>query len=196
MILLAVLAVALLLSLLFGGSFRRLADTHIRWASCILLSLGLQILIFSRWWQETVSVRAIAGALYIASLAILLYVAWLNRRLPGLGMLALGLVMNALVIFANGGSMPASLDALQMSGVVESPAALEAMRSSNSSIIVEGTPLWFLGDVFAIPQRFPLSNVFSLGDVLIGVGAVWFLVANTRPAAPHGNDVAPSGGEQ
>ena len=196
MILLAALAVALLFSLLFGGSFRRLADTHIRWGPCILLSLGLQILIFSRWWQETVSVRAIAGALYIASLAILLYVAWLNRRLPGLGVLALGLAMNALVIFANGGSMPATLDALQTSGVVGSPAALEAMRSSNSSIIVEGTPLWFLGDIFAIPQRFPLANVFSLGDLVIGAGAVWFLVANTRPPTPHGNDMAPLAGEQ
>jgi hypothetical protein len=32
--------------------------------------------------------------------------------------------------------------------------------------------LAFLGDVFAIPRGWPLANVFSVGDVLIAVGAV------------------------
>jgi Family of unknown function (DUF5317) len=31
--------------------------------------------------------------------------------------------------------------------------------------------LQFLGDIFAIPRSWPLHNVFSIGDVLIVIGA-------------------------
>jgi hypothetical protein len=30
-----------------------------------------------------------------------------------------------------------------------------------------------LGDVFYIPASWPLSNVFSVGDVLIALGVAW-----------------------
>ncbi len=42
---------------------------------------------------------------------------------------------------------------------------------TNSTLIHAGTALPFLGDVFALPRPIPLANVFSVGDVLIGVGA-------------------------
>jgi hypothetical protein len=35
------------------------------------------------------------------------------------------------------------------------------------------TQLFFLTDIFALPQAFPRANVFSIGDILIAVGAVW-----------------------
>jgi hypothetical protein len=181
-ILLVALAVALVLALALGGSLSRLAEAHIRRSPLILLSLALQVLVFSRWWQVVLAAsRGLTGALYLVSLGLLLHVVWLNWRLPGLALLALGLVANTAVIFANGGTMPAALSALQVAGIVDSQTAFEAMRTSNSSIIGSTTPLWFLGDIWAIPRPFPLANVYSPGDVLIGLGAIWFVVANTRP---------------
>jgi hypothetical protein len=42
-----------------------------------------------------------------------------------------------------------------------------------------------LTDVFAIPAGVPLANVFSIGDVLIGVGiAVVIAAAMRREAGP------------
>jgi hypothetical protein len=38
---------------------------------------------------------------------------------------------------------------------------------------VAGPRLAFLGDVFAVPASWPLSNVFSVGDMLIAVGLAW-----------------------
>ena len=35
--------------------------------------------------------------------------------------------------------------------------------------------LAFLGDVFSLPASWPLSNVFSVGDILIALGIVWAL---------------------
>lgn len=37
--------------------------------------------------------------------------------------------------------------------------------------------LLFLGDVFAIPASWPFANVFSVGDVLIAVGAAYSIHA-------------------
>jgi hypothetical protein len=55
-----------------------------------------------------------------------------------------------------------------------------------NSTAVADPRLGFLGDVFAIPASWPLSNVFSVGDVLIAVGAVWGLhrVCGSRLAGP------------
>jgi MFS family permease len=46
--------------------------------------------------------------------------------------------------------------------------------------------LWFLGDVFALPAGFPMANVFSVGDVLIVVGAFILVhcVCGSRLARP------------
>jgi len=183
-LLLVLVGLALLLSLLLGGDLRRLGGAHIRLSPLILLSLLLQIVIFTRWWQSVVPSDGVTSALYVVSLLLLLMVGWLNRRLPGLSILLLGLASNALVIFVNGGSMPASLWAMRTAGIVDSQVTFEAMRTANSSIAGSGTPLWFLGDVLAIPSRFPLANVYSVGDVLITIGGIWFVVANTRPARP------------
>ncbi len=180
MILLAALGIALIVSLATGGRLVNLGLVHLRHGYLIFVALGVQILVFSPAWQARVRVDNLSEALYSVSLLLLLAAVWLNRRVPGIAVLGLGLLLNALVILANGGRMPATLEALQTAGIVESQAAFEAARVTNSALIDANTPLWFLGDVFAIPAWFPLANVFSIGDVLIGIGGILFIVHHTR----------------
>ena len=59
--------------------------------------------------------------------------------------------------------MPASSAALEALGKAD-PAVY-----SNSSVVPDPA-LWFLTDILAMPRWLPGANVFSLGDVLIGVG--------------------------
>ena len=58
-------------------------------------------------------------------------------------------------------------------GVPELPPA----ELSNAFIATPETPFYFLGDQFVLPRPFPFANVFSIGDVLIGLGGAWFVVA-------------------
>jgi Family of unknown function (DUF5317) len=97
------------------------------------------------------------GALFLAA----------NWRVPGVPLTALGAALNLLAIAANGGVMPASPAALAAAGL-----PVDRPGFSNSAALAEPR-LAFLGDVFAIPASWPLSNVFSVGDVLIGVGLAW-----------------------
>jgi hypothetical protein len=163
-----------------GGRLERLAQVHFRGSSLILFALGIQVVIFSSLWQRWVGASPWSQVLYVLSLFLLGVASWLNRRVPGVVLLASGLLLNAAVILANGGHMPTSFQALRSAGIVEPGATFESLRVTNSSLIDETTPLWFLGDIFAVPKALPLANVFSVGDVLIGLGAAWFLLANMR----------------
>ena len=190
MILLALLALAVVTSLLSGGHLEQIAEVQIKHAYLILLSLGIQVLIFSSWWQSRVGLAPWADSLYMASMVLLLVATQLNRRLLGITPLNVGLILNAAVILSNGGHMPASLQALRMAGMVDPHVAFETIHIINSSLISETTPLWFLGDIFAVPRGWPLANVFSVGDVLIALGAAWFVWANARPKARDSRSLA------
>jgi len=52
------------------------------------------------------------------------------------------------------------------------------------------TRLWFLGDIFMLPDwiRYPLA--FSLGDILIATGAFWLFWELGRPQT-HPKEVSP-----
>lgn len=74
-------------------------------------------------------------------------------------------MLNAIAIAANGGTMPLSLStAAGLSPGVEGNVSTEENRFS------------FLGDVFALPDAVPLDDAFSVGDLLIGLGAVLIVV--------------------
>jgi Family of unknown function (DUF5317) len=71
--------------------------------------------------------------------------------------------------------MPASPDALATIGAAIGP--------HTASAIVPHPALEPLTDVFATPAWLPLANVFSVGDVLIGLGIAWAIAAAMRRSA-------------
>src|SRR5207247_7047692 len=79
----------------------------------------------------------------------------------------LGMLLNGVVIAVNGGSMPVTRTAARAAGL---------MPSDYESVSEHARSLRFLGDVFAIPSSLPLSNTFSVGDLLISFGMIAFIV--------------------
>lgn len=186
MILLVFAFAALLIALALGGDILALARVPFRLGWLAILAVALQILIFSQWWARS----ALAGwtpALYIVSLALLVGLAAANWRLPGLPVVGLGLACNAVAIGLNGGRMPASTDALRTAGlefVILKAGTLGS--SANTVLLGPDTRVPFLCDIFALPSWFPLATVFSIGDVLIALGAAWFFLATVRPRGATG----------
>ena len=70
-----------------------------------------------------------------------------------------------LAITVNGGVMPADPDALAAAGKT-----VEAGEFINSTAVSD-PKLAFLGDIIATPGSLPVANVYSVGDVLILLGA-------------------------
>jgi len=150
---------------LLGGSLTSLGRLRVRRVWTIALAMALQVLIVNIV-ERHISGFA-AAALHLSSYGLALVFVASNRRLPGIAIIVAGGLANLAAITANGGVMPASPAALAAAGLpVDEP-------GFQSSTAVDDPRLAFLGDVFAIPASWPLSNVFSVGDVLIGVGLAW-----------------------
>jgi Family of unknown function (DUF5317) len=147
---------------LAGGRLARLADLQLRAVPVVFAALLVQIVIISiigggpDWLHP---------ALHLATYAVALWFVYVNRSVPGAWIVGLGGTCNFAAIAANGGTMPASRHALVAAGLGHGDAVF-----ANSAVVAHPR-LGFLGDVFAIPASWPVHNVFSVGDVLIAVGA-------------------------
>ncbi len=180
MLLVYFLAVGLVAGLAFGGRPSRLVDVRFRWAPVALGGLLFQLVLFSGPVADVVG--AWGPPLYVASTAAVLLAVLHNLRLPGFWLIAAGAAMNLAAIVANGGHMPASAEAF---ATLTGRAAVPTDAYSNSVVADSSTALAFLGDNFVLPRPFPLANVFSPGDVVIGMGAAWFLAVITVAGVPR-----------
>lgn len=165
---------SLAIAILRGGSIFLLAQISFRTPLLILLGLGLQLAIFSPWWPT--GLEWAIGPLYLVALSMLLVAVFTNRHLPGLKLLGVGLASNLLVIAANGGVMPISLEAVRQAEMPDVLFALETEGHYRHSVpMTEDSRLPFLGDIFGVAHPLPAPRVFSIGDVFVAAGAVWFV---------------------
>jgi len=165
------LVVAIPLGLLLGGRLERLGEVTVRWAPLAIVGLAVQLVLFAEPVARTVGDAG--PPIYVASTALVLAVVLANLRLRGVPLIAVGAASNLLAIVANGGYMPADPAALAAAG--------DAVGEGYSNSVVVADPaLGPLTDIFATPSWLPLSNVFSIGDVLIAVGLAWAVVAAMR----------------
>ncbi|MDQ3784869.1 MAG: DUF5317 domain-containing protein [Actinomycetota bacterium] len=148
---------------LVGGDLRRLTDLEVRHTVLLLAALVVQILVI----EVLPGLPAwIPPAAHLGSYLLAGAFLWLNRHIPALWLIGLGGAANFAAIAANGGYMPASASALRFAGL---PLETGAEGFVNS-VALAHPRLLVLGDIFAIPEPWPLSNVFSVGDVCIALG--------------------------
>jgi hypothetical protein len=192
-ILLLALAVALLVAFLRGGSLRNLADFHLEWGWLAGLALAIQIV--AVYWATGDSYLYLQGGALVVSSLLLLPVVWRNRRSPGLALIGLGLVLNLAVMMANGGFMPITPEAvarIEDQHLIVHLDGVERMSGSKGIVLPkEETALWALSDIFVIPPPFPVVSAFSLGDVLVVVGAFIFLQRAMVGTAPRSSEPRP-----
>jgi hypothetical protein len=165
----------ILLGLLARGRLEGLAALRLRWAWLAVAGLVVQVGLFSETGE------ALAGdagpAIYVGSTLAVFVAVVRNLRITGMPLVALGSLSNLVAISANGGFMPADPEALHAAG-------LDGPDSHTNSIVLENPAFEPLTDIFAIPASLPLANVFSVGDVLLGIGIVVVIVAAMRRRVP------------
>jgi hypothetical protein len=155
---------------LLGGRLERLSAVRLRWAPLALLGLAVQIALFTDPLSKVVGDAG--PAIYVASTVAVLAAVVRNLDIPGLAIIALGAASNLAAILANGGYMPADPDAVAAIGGI-------APGYSNSSVTTDPV-LGPLTDIFATPAWLPFANVFSVGDVLIGIGVAVTIAIGMR----------------
>ena len=182
-ILYAVLA-GLAIGLLTGGSAERLGDLRFRWAPLIAIGMAGQVLLFSSPLGDAIG--PVAPVVYVASNVAVLVAVGRNLAIPGLPLVLIGGGANLVAIVANRGFMPVSPEALIAIGRAPHD-------GYSNSRLVDDVVLGPLTDLFAMPPWVPMANIFSIGDVLIGVGAAMAVVAAMHGRGPLESPPAPDG---
>lgn len=145
-----------------GGDLRKLAKLEFRGVPLLLLALLVQIVIISLIPEGNEGMKQAA---HIGSYLIVFVFLAANVRVPGVWLIAVGALLNFVAIAANHGVMPADPDAMEKAGIARRPGEFQNSRQ------VDDARMPWLGDVFWLPESWPVSNVFSVGDVLIVCGA-------------------------
>lgn len=171
MFILYAVLIGVVVGLVAGGRLGALGDLRIRWAPLIVLGLLTQIVLFSDAVAERIG--SLGPPIYVGSTLLAVAAVLRNVTIPGFPLVVVGAASNMAAIVANGGFMPAS------------PAALAALGKdtptiySNSSVVPHPA-LAPLTDVFALPPWLPFANIFSIGDVILGVGIAMCIVVVMR----------------
>lgn len=185
MLLASVLVFSIVVGTIRGGHMSAFSEYRWRWPLLPGLALVVQVLAFLPDASASEAARMYTAVLHVVSYLLSLGFIWINRRIPWVWVIGVGLAANFAVIVANGGFMPVSPDALV--GTSSAPVALKAVYH-NSRLMAEGTRLRFLGDVFRTPSWFVIKRAFSLGDVMIGVGAFGLVQQLMQPGKVLGSE--------
>jgi hypothetical protein len=170
-----VIALAVAAGLVAGGSIRNFADLRLHWWLLAPVGLALQgvPLPDGRHGGDLMIRMFVFGVSYVLVLAFAIR----NRRFPGVPLIVAGLLLNGLVVTANGG-MPVSRSALVASGQGEVMHLLIEDKGAKHHLMGPDDVLTPLGDVIPIPQ--PIGQVVSIEDVLVYAGLVWLILAVMR----------------
>lgn len=154
--------------LLLGGRLDRLAELHLRAWWLFLAAFTIQVIAFPFGFLPWRVEPSRATALWLVSYGLLVVAVVLNRRITGVLLVGLGMGLNVAAIVANGGTMPVLPHAMRSAGA-------DYVTRANSTAAPEPRLSWLV-DRWAAPDWVPLANVFSIGDVVIALGAFVLVV--------------------
>ena len=179
---LIILATAILVGLLAGGSLRPFEGMRLHWWALAPMGLLLQAAPVPEFGPVDAD---LTGALILlVSYGTLLVFTGMNRRLPGAVLVFAGLALNLTVIAPNDG-MPVDGVAMRVAG--GETATIDG--DAKHHLMSDEDVLSFLGDSIAVPP--PAGLIMSAGDVVLYTGVMWFAIVtmlgrarqNVRPPA-------------
>ena len=113
--------------------------------------------------------------LHILSYLFMLVCVILNLSKNYMKAFLIGILLNFIVIFANGGKMPVSLNGIK--GIndnigIELP--ISDFNIKHQGVTVD-TKFVYLSDIILIAEPYPLPKILSVGDIFIMIGLFIFL---------------------
>ncbi|HEX7166187.1 MAG TPA: DUF5317 family protein [Acidimicrobiales bacterium] len=153
------LAAGVVIGYLTGGRLRAMGEAELRWSPAMMAGIALQV--------ASVFVDGFAGVtLVLASFALIVAFTAMNLTKPGMGVVLVGVALNAIVIGVNGG-MPVRADAIVAAGIADRDEIDELDFESKRHLETDDDEVTFLGDILPVPFA---RVVLSFGDLVMTVG--------------------------
>ena len=170
------LEIALIIGIIFGlirgGRLKRLLNPNFPF--WYLLISGLLLLASINWAARFIPDATLTFILTLLAYLLMLSALWLNRKREFIFLILVGLLLNFLVIATNGG-MPVSFGASSSTGLSKTEYVAKLSTDFKHIPMLANTKLKVLGDIIPLPRPYPLPNLFSVGDVFIGIGLLFFV---------------------
>ncbi|MCH6268575.1 DUF5317 domain-containing protein [Neobacillus citreus] len=164
---------ALVVGFIRKGNLRGLAQLKLKWGWIFPLLLIVQIITFV--YQNDIKLLGkVSESIYMAVYIIGLLFLYLNRHHKGFVIIFIGVFLNFLVMVVNGGRMPVSEEA----AAVLDPMYIQALKDglyAKHVLLTDSTILGFLGDIIPLGPPYPRTQVISIGDVVMNIGAFLFI---------------------
>jgi hypothetical protein len=120
-------------------------------------------------------VEDFSGYMFMVVYAAGLYMLWLNRKEKGFMWIFTGVLLNFIVMLANGGKMPVSVDAIAVIDPTYAATLNADSLITKHQYMTDSTILPFLGDIIPLTLPYPRSLVISIGDVVMNFGIFIYL---------------------
>lgn len=174
-----VLVVAVLASWVRGGRLHRIGHAEIRAGWVLFVGVAIQLGVDVAAGRGLLPDAGVAGwSLLLSSQVLVVAFLLLNRRLPGVWLVAAGLALNAAVMAANRAMPvdPAAIAAIGMEGAAVPP--------GKHTLLTAQTHLPWLADIIPVPW---LRSILSVGDLVLAAGLLPMTHAlMTSPPPPTG----------
>lgn len=169
---------AILIGLIVGfyrnGRLHHLMDVEFKGWYLVFLGAALQIIPIAAT-RLTEQIAALQWAPFVGIVLIWIAVI-MNYKLKGFRLIALGALLNMLVMVVHAGKMPFNVNLANMTGI---SALAESVKSGTVANLIDmnasGSLLKWLGKTIPLPPPYPLAKMVSLGDVIVSVGIGYFI---------------------
>jgi hypothetical protein len=169
------LVLSILIGKLRGGKIINIANLDIKKWYLFIIAFAIEFLLLFGYQKGIGILEQYFFYFHFASYTLLFIGFIFNIKNPWLDFVFVGVLLNAVVIFLNGGKMPVSVEALNLAELPDYVTQLVNNQVATHQVLTMDMTAWYLGDIIPLIPPYPLNKVISIGDLIITIG-VFFLI--------------------
>lgn len=110
--------------------------------------------------------------IHIITYLLLIIGVVLNIKKTFMKFILIGMVLNFIVIFSNGGQMPVSFGGIKnINNYIDMP---DRQFDIKHTAVTKDTRFVYLADIILLTRPYPIPQILSIGDVFLSIGAYLF----------------------
>lgn len=167
------IVLAIIIGFLLKGSLKNLESFKLHKISLIFIAFMIEFFIIILTKNGVVEKGSSTFVVDFIMYILIFTFIFFNRKDKFVIIMGIGFLMNAIPIFANGGAMPISVEALKIAGL-----GIDATQTGLYTLIDSNTKFALLGDI--IPSTFLRRTVMSIGDIVSALAMMMIVILNMK----------------
>lgn len=167
------IVLAIIIGLLLKGDLKNLENLKLNKISFIFIAFIIEFFIIILTKNGVVEKGSLTLVVDFIMYILIFSFIYLNRKDKFIVVMGFGFLLNAIPIFANGGAMPISAEALKSAGL-----NVETTKTGLYTLIDSSTKFAYLGDI--IPSTFLRRTVMSIGDIISALAMMMVVILNMK----------------